>query len=122
MQTKRLFKTTGILVILLGSIHLAATPFIFPVFRKIQYQDLSSLYMFVMVGISTLLTGWLQIFSLERSGNDKGYQKILTLSVTFMVILGTGAVAAMWQNPFAYISLLIAIVQVFILNKKQLYE
>jgi uncharacterized ion transporter superfamily protein YfcC len=109
-------KITAIAVMLLGSIHLAATPFIFSFFNGKPIHDLSSIYMFVIVGISILFTGWLQYFIISRLTEHKGYRSILVVSVIFITIVGVGAVAGMRDNPFAYISLVIACIELISLR------
>lgn len=109
MKTQTQFKIAGIIIMLLGIIHVSATPVIFGLFKGNSHSDLASLYMFIMVGVSTFFVGWLQVFALKRITDDSGYGKILEASMVFITGLGIGAVAAMWTNPFAYISLAVAV-------------
>ena len=116
MKIRILFKTTAIAVITLGCIHTSATPFIFNLFAKNAKIDPAALYMFIMVGMSTIFIGWLQYFLVkqlhpEKNAAQNGFQKILLVTVIYLGILGSGAVMAMPDNPFAYISLLIAAVE-----------
>ena len=112
----KIFKITAIAVMLLGSIHLAATPVVFSFFNDKAIHDISSIYMFVMVGISILFTGWLQYFVVSKLTEHKGYKSILVVSVIFISIVGVGAVAGMRDNPFAYISLVIACLEIIALR------
>ena len=116
MKIRTLFKITAIAVIALGFIHTCATPVIFNLFAENAKIDPASLYVFIMVGISTIIIGWLQYFlvkqlHLEKNGAQNSFKKILLVTVIYLSILGSGAVIAMPDNPFAYLSLLIAAVE-----------
>ncbi|MFO7368768.1 MAG: hypothetical protein R6X09_00685 [Bacteroidales bacterium] len=118
MKIKTVFKTTAIAVITLGCIHTCATPVIFGLFKGNVKIDPAALYMFIMVGMSTIFIGWLQYFLVkqltqETDQKQNSFKKILLVTVVYLSILGSGAVIAMPDNPFAYISLLLAIVEVF---------
>ena len=113
MKAQTLFKAAGIAVIVLGCIHICATPLIFGLFKENAKTDPASVFMFIMVGVSTLFVGWLQYFLvrlLHQTANAgiTCLKKILLTTVIFMSIMGSGAVVAMPDNPFAYISLLVA--------------
>lgn len=112
MKTDRIVKASSRAVIVLGCIHLAATPFIFNFFRLVNRNDLASIYMFVMVGVCTVFLGWIQLFTLKRLNTDTGYRTLFFASVLILCILGLSAVATMWDNPFAYITLIIASIEV----------
>jgi hypothetical protein len=108
MKTQNRFKIAGILVMLLGVVHCSATPIIFPLFKESAPIDPASVYMFFMVGLSTIFIGWLQYFTIKRVMNDQGFLTIIKVTLVFMSILGIAAVCSMWNNPFAYLSLIIA--------------
>jgi hypothetical protein len=119
VKAHNLFKAAGIAVIILGCIHLGATPVIFGFFKENVKADPASIYMFVMVGISTVFIGWLQYFlvrQLNRVTDPKqsSFKNIVLVTVVFLSIMGSGAVIAMPDNPFAYISLLIAAVELIL--------
>lgn len=114
MKTSKYLRIAGIAVVILGCIHLAATPVIFSSADFHKESVLASLYMFVMVGISTIFVGWLQHFVMSRWDLDTGYRIIFRITVAFLIIMGIGAVIAMWDNPFAYICLLIGIVELLL--------
>lgn len=106
-------KITSISVLILGIIHLIATPFIIlPIFRNLEFMfTLSYLYMFVITGIATVSVGWIQLFALKNWNQHKSFTLLYKVCLIFIIILGVGAVASMWSNPFAYIALIIAVVQ-----------
>src|SRR5512145_2577383 len=116
MKIKTLFKTSAIAIIALGGIHLCATPFILNLFAEKAKVDPASLYMFIMAGISTLFIGWLQYYLVRQLNQVTNparnyFKRILLVTVIYLSILGSGAVIAMPDNPFAYLSLLIAAVE-----------
>lgn len=116
MNPVKTLKVSSIVVMLLGSIHLAATPFVFGLINSSGKPDIDSLYMFVMVGVAVIFAGWLQKFLVQKLNEDKSYEKILTGSIVFMLILGIGAAGSMTTNPFAYITLMVALVEIFALR------
>lgn len=116
MKIRTLFKSAAIAVMLLGCIHTCATPVIFNLFAENAKIDPASLYMFIMVGISTIFIGWFQYFLIgllqqEENPARNIFKKLLLVTLVFLSILGSGAVMAMPDNPFAYLSLLIAAVE-----------
>ncbi len=116
MKAQTLFKAAGIAVIILGCIHICATPVIFGLFKENAKVDPATMFMFIMVGVSTIFFGWLQYFlvrQLHQVANPgiTSLKKIILVTVIFMSIMGSGAVIAMPDNPFAYISLLIAAIE-----------
>jgi hypothetical protein len=116
VKAQPLFKAAGIAVIILGGIHICATPVIFGLFKENMKVDPATLYMFIMVGISTLFIGWLQYFLIRLLHQEENparniFRKILLVTTIFLCIMGSGAVFAMPDNPFAYVCLLIAAVE-----------
>ncbi len=108
-------KVMSFLVMLLGIIHTGATFVLFPVFKKDILIDYASLYMFVMVGISVVFTGGLQWLLSNKFIDGKPMKRIMNMSILFMMIMGLGAVFALPDNPFAYISLAIAIYEIVLM-------
>lgn len=106
------FRILSILIMLLGLIHTAATFVLFPVFKKDVPIDFASVYMFIMVGISVLLTGLLQWFAADKQIENKPMERILKGSVLFIILMGLGAIIAMPDNPFAYVIAGIAVYEV----------
>jgi hypothetical protein len=112
MKPIKILKVSAIIVMLLGSIHLAATPVAFALFSSTVKPDITSVYMFVMVGLAVLFAGGLQYYLVYKIGADKVFLRIYIGSVIFMAILGIGAVGTLTKNPFAYVSLFVAITEV----------
>jgi hypothetical protein len=108
-------RVMSFLVMLLGIIHTAATFVLFPVFIKDALIDYASLYMFIMVGISVAFTGCLQWLLSDKFIDSKPMKRIMNMSILFMMIMGLGAVLALPDNPFAYISLAIAIYEIVLM-------
>lgn len=115
MKPIKILKVSAIIVMLLGSIHLAATPVVFTLFGTTAMPDISSVYMFVMVGVAVLFAGGLQYYLLRKIAGDKGFLRIYIGSVVFLGIMGIGAVGTLTKNPFAYVSLIVAITEVIAL-------
>jgi hypothetical protein len=109
MKTQKHFKIAAIAVMLLGIIHISATPVIFPFYRSAVKIDLPSVYMFSMVGLFTFFIGWLQYFILKRISQGEAFMQILKVTLVLISVLGIGAAATMWDNPFAYAALFVAL-------------
>jgi peptidoglycan/LPS O-acetylase OafA/YrhL len=116
MNSIKTLKVSSILIMLLGSIHLAATPMVFALFNSPADTDLSSIYMFVMVGIAVLFAGGLQYYLVPKIVGNSVFVKIFIGSVIFVGIMGIGAAITLTKNPFAYISLIVAITEVIALR------
>jgi hypothetical protein len=114
IRSARWVQVAGWLTIILGAIHIAATPLIFPMSASLfaDPELLSSLYMFVMTGIAVAFAGWLVIYASRgwRQGQRWAWHVCLGAGI-FLLLLGAGAVLTMPDNPFAYLSLVIAIVE-----------
>src|SRR5512139_976767 len=102
-------KTISVLVMVLGLIHSASVFMFFPVFDKSASYSLSSLYMFAMTGLAILFTGWLQWFLANRFHENSEMKCIMKMSIVFLLMAGIGAVLTMYDNPFAYISVALAV-------------
>jgi len=101
----------------LGAVHICATPVVFNFFRSVNRMTLPSIYMFIMTGASTLFTGWLQFFIVKTTDRTRAQMFILNATIIFMLILGSGAVITMWDNPFAYLALFASIVELIFKKK-----
>jgi hypothetical protein len=121
MKTLKHFKIASLLMLVLGVIHLFATPFVFSLFRKNIPQDPTSIYMFVMVGASVIFISWIQYYILTSNNYSIILLRIIESSVLFFLLFGIGAVATMWSNPFAYICLIIAFYEVIQLRYYSIY-
>ena len=65
IRSARWVQVAGWLTLILGAIHIAATPLIFPMSASLfaDPELLSSLYMFEMTGIAVVFVGWLVIYA-----------------------------------------------------------
>ena len=104
----------GILIAVLGLIHDAATFVIFgDVGKPYDGKVLASIFTFVATGAAVIFVGLLTVYSsfgLERS--EKWAWTVAKGVGMFMIPFGLGAVATMPDNPFAYIGLVAAILEV----------
>ncbi len=112
MKKSKSFKICSIAIMSLGVIHTLATLVIFPLFTAFSSVDPSDVFMFVMTGTGTFLTGWLQFFAIKHLPNDIKMLTALKMSVIFLSIMGIGIISIafvsdMWKNPFAWICVLI---------------
>jgi hypothetical protein len=117
MNIQKQFNAASIFIIVLGFIHIAATPVILPMFKILGEMGLLTFaFMYVATGIATMFAGWLQNYLIRREINRTNLY-VIKFSILFVFILGLGATITMWDNPFAYISLLVALYE-FILLKR----
>ena len=118
MITQTHLRTGAIAAICLGCIHTMATPLIFSGLRFLPTNTfLALLCVFLMAGFAVLATGLLQLFLIKRLHIYTDFQSLQKGSIVFLLIFGIGAVATMWTNPFAYISLLLALYEGFYFRK-----
>ena len=122
MKTNKSFKICSIAIMSLGVIHTLATLVIFPLFTSFSNVDPSAVFMFVMTGAGTFLTGWIQYFAIKHLPGDKKMFVPLKVSVIFLSILGLGILAIafisdMWKNPFAGICVLIMLYEWYLYTK-----
>ena len=120
MSTQKQFKGAAIAVMVLGIIHTAATPLVLTPLRVLPKPDFMTFaYMFVITGLAVFLCGLLQFIIVKQTEINQLSYSLLKFIVIFMVLIGFGAVAAMWDsfNPFAYIMLLIAVFEVYLLRR-----
>jgi len=117
MKTLKYFKITSIAIIIIGIIHVLATPVVIQGLSMLNSKTIFFIgYMFVATGVAVIATGWLQYFILKKLVLHPSFITILKGTVIFMLLSGIGAVATMWGNPFAYIILLIALYELFLLR------
>lgn len=117
MKPVKHLKLLSIATIVLGIIHVIATPIVIGQLKMLNTITLLCIaYMFVATGIGVIAIGWLQYFTLRRIDMHASFTAILKGSVLLMAVLGIGAVATMWGNPFAYITLLIALYELYLLK------
>ncbi|MFZ5645179.1 MAG: hypothetical protein ACOY46_16510 [Bacillota bacterium] len=112
---KRWVLTTGILILILGLIHIGATPIVY----KMGFNGLQDgygktfLYMYVSTGAAVVFAGLLTIYCSSGLGKmERESWMMATGAGIFMFLLGAGAVITMPDNPFSYITLIISLVDV----------
>jgi hypothetical protein len=117
MKPQKHFRITAFAVMVMGIIHVCATPVILPAFKVLMHEELLSfLFMFVSTGLALIFAGWIQYFILKRWNYERTFFLLLKGSVLFISVSGIGAVVTMWSNPFAYITLLIALYELYLLK------
>jgi hypothetical protein len=118
MNYQKHLKGTAIAVMVLGFIHVCATPVVIGELHYLKHGDfITSVYMFVATGLAVILSGWVDWISIKNIYHSKAFFKILIANVSFLLLFGIGAAALMPSNPFAFICLLIALYQAFLLNR-----
>lgn len=115
VKTLRLYRwirITGILVIVLGLMHCAATPMVLAEGRAKMPADLLNvyIYMFLATGLATIGTGLIIALSSRGLAQSKLWSLHLNIGAAgFISILGISAPIAMASNPFAYLTLALAL-------------
>lgn len=117
MNIQKQFKISSIIILVLGFIHTCATPLILYMLCYLKKSDLLTFaFMFVCTGLSLIFVGWLQLFVVKHSFLENKGKHILKVSTWFMLITGFLAIITMYNNPFAYIILLIALYELVLLK------
>lgn len=110
----KLLRISGIFCMILGTIHtIFAIFFLGHLLRDVKFDlKLTMYYMFIVTGIAIILNGIITLYisKFEKQFLQKTI-KILLLNTSFMIFAGTLAVALMYDNPFAYLTLLAGIIQ-----------
>jgi hypothetical protein len=103
---------TGILVTLLGVLHVALTPYVY----GMGWNELPAaegrvfVYMYVAAGLALAFAGVLTIRSARALGRgEKWGYGVATLAGWFVILMGVGAVLNMRSDPFAWSALAVAI-------------
>ena len=104
----------GILIAILGLIHIAATPMVLKDLDELPKNVKDSLvYMYVTTGAAVVFAGLLAVYSSIGIKRSEGMARPLAVGVgVFMFLVGVGAVIVMPDNPFAYIGLVLALVEI----------
>ncbi len=105
----------GILIIILGLIHIAATPMVFCMdFGKLPTKvGLAFIYVFVATGVAVVFAGLLAVYGSIGIKRSERMARPLAVGVgVFMLFVGVGAVITMSDNPFAYMGLVLALVEI----------
>ena len=105
----KLLKINAIAIIVLGCIHLVATPFI----MKGINPGIKSVFlaMFIVAGMGTILPGIVILNQLQnlKAGNKQS-RNLIIFCVVYFLTLGILGVSTMYTNPFAYIALLLGLI------------
>lgn len=108
----RWIRALGIATVILGLIHCAVTPVIFGAgFNRLSPADgRAFIFVFVTAGVAAIFAGLAIIYAASGLRLKATWaHTIVAGSGLFLALLGGGAVAAMPDNPFAYIALLISV-------------
>jgi hypothetical protein len=108
--------TMGILIMVLGAIHCATAPF---VMQRAWVSLLPPegarvfLFMYLATGFATLFAGWFVTLGARglRLGQAMAWSLTWRVSL-FLLLLGIGGAAFMFENPFAHLTLLFSILLV----------
>lgn len=105
-------RIVGVLVLLLGFIHVAATATVY----SLGFNTLSNgnnyvfLFMYVSTGLACIGTGLLVVFGSFGLARARKWARITTAgAAVFVLLLGITAPFAMSDNPFAYAILAVAV-------------
>ncbi|RPH93066.1 hypothetical protein EHM69_11310 [candidate division KSB1 bacterium] len=106
-------QTVGILIMVLGIIHCAATPFVMKsgwMSLLMPEQTRVFLFMYIAAGLATIFGGWMATIAGRglRIGEPLAWA-IAWRSALFMLVLGIGSASLMFNNPFAHIMLVLSI-------------
>lgn len=103
----------GILIMILGVIHCAITPYI----MQREWVSLLPpenarvfLFMFLATGAATIFGGWLAVVAAKglRVGEPMAWALAWRVAL-FVLFLGIGSASLMFENPFAHLTLIFSI-------------
>ncbi len=125
---KRLFSVDGInfigiLLVVLGLLNCVAAPLFTmeDVFRAL-YPESKNAVLFMVLGtsIATAFCGSLIMYSSRHMRARQWWAWRLAWRVTwFLILLGAGGLAAMWQNPFPQVLAVLDIILIFLMISSQ---
>lgn len=103
-------RIVGILLIILGCIHVAATTIVYSMgFDKLPNgNNYVFLYMYVSTGLACIAAGSLVVFGSYRLYQEKWARVTTGGATVFTLLLGISAPLAMSDNPFAYAMLMVS--------------
>ena len=105
----------GILIVILGLIHIAATPVVFRMdFGELPTEvGLAFIYVFVATGVAVVFAGLLAVYGSIGIKRSERMARPLAIGVgVFMLFVGVGAVVTMSDNSFAYLGLAFALLEI----------
>ena len=105
----------GILVAVLGLIHLGFAPTVYSDIAS-EFElgmSLALIYMFIVAGLSLVLAGWIVLISARKfiKRDRLAGTMIVTVGV-YILVGGLGAVMAMPRNVFSYILLGLGVMEI----------
>jgi|GEM_PF-2161231 len=108
----RCLSVSGVLIILLGIVHLASAPGVMrgmPAAVPDEFQK-AFIYLFAATGAAVIYCGLLILFAAYGIARMRpGARGLALCSGMFTILLGVGALAAMPQNAFSYILLILGL-------------
>jgi hypothetical protein len=105
----RLSLVGGILVVLIAVVHTSVTPMVYRNLGPLGDKALGMAYMFGVMGIYVGFCGWLMIYSSRGLARGERWARTLALvNGALNGVLGVGAVAVGFRNPFVWAWLVIA--------------
>ncbi|MBN1953308.1 MAG: hypothetical protein JW801_19030 [Bacteroidales bacterium] len=104
----RTLRIVGSLELLLGVIHCAFTPFIMRGIPKAIFKPF--LFMFLATGMAFIYVGWILIKESNLVKEGKADNLRIRLTFGFILLAGILAACCMPENPFAWLSLLVAVI------------
>lgn len=113
----------GVLVVVLGLVNCVAAPlFTMEEVFKALYPESKNAVLFMVLGtsVATAFAGSLIMYASRHMRTAQWWAWRLAWRVTwFLLLLGAGGIAAMWQNPFAEILAVLDLILLFALIKSQ---
>lgn len=118
MKNLKRFKITAIAVLVLGCIHVLATPVVLGMFKFLPLMALLTFaFMYVFTGVAYIFIGWLQLYCIKHFQGNPILVKVIKAAILVVMLGGVASVATMYDNPFAYIGLFVALFQVLFFKK-----
>lgn len=110
---------TGALTLLLGIIHCSLTSFIYHHMGIDQLAAVNAkvfIWLYVITGISYIFAGFMTIYcSIGLNNAEPWAWDIIRITLVFILIGEISSVVMLQGNPFAYLSLIIGLIQLLVL-------
>ena len=111
------FKILGFLILLMGIVHELYTG---EVWKMLVNTDpmikWTFMYMYLSTGLAVILCGFLLLFMASQLKKGQPLSQFLSLSIcAFLTLLGIGGVIIMPMNPFAWLMLILAGVNIILI-------
>jgi hypothetical protein len=129
-KSSKQLKILGIIIIVLGIIHIMLAPIVLTMFEVLKDDKLKTfVFMYLAAGFGTILPGVIVLTARSGFANNviTAVKQIRMCSI-YLSILGLMAVSTMWDNPFSYMTLILGFVLMFfaffpgatVINKKKI--